>query len=169
MKGAVVTFVALYVVAVTCSAHVLSQETKKAEEGGLKENLGKEVTLLGQILVETADALAKDDLKQDDEYFLRDLWEKAKDTLTNAGKKIQEVTKAAVGDMKTAMEQAAKRVKEKAIEKAMGILAKVMGDSMASYAAEDSSAPTEFRSVLVHRLKRTGEKYIAAGKKLSGH
>ncbi|XP_065289510.1 uncharacterized protein [Dermacentor albipictus] len=169
MKGAVVTFLALYVVAVTCSAHVLSQETKKAEEGGLKVNLGKEVTLVGEILVETAETLAKDDLKQDDEYFLRDLWEKAKDTLKNAGRKIHEVTKTAVGDMKTAMEQATSRIREKAIEKAMGILAKVMGNAMESYAAEDSGAATQFRNDLVHRLKRTGEKFIAAGKKLSGH
>ncbi|XP_037571443.1 uncharacterized protein LOC119453476 [Dermacentor silvarum] len=169
MKGAVVAFLALYVVAVTCSAHVLSQETKKTQEGGLNQNLGNEVELVGKLLLETAEVLAKDNSKQDDEYFLRDLLEKARDALTNAGKKMTEVAKNAVDDVKTAMQKAFERTKQKASEKALEILAKVMGDSMASYAAEDSGSQSAFRQTVVDKLQLVGNKFVAAGKKLSGH
>ncbi|XP_037557799.1 uncharacterized protein LOC119434817 [Dermacentor silvarum] len=169
MKGAVVAFLALCVAAVTCSAHVLSQETKKTQEGVLNQDLGNEVALVGELLLETADVLAKDNSMQDDEYFLRDLLEKAKDALKNAGKKMKEVAQNAVDDVKTAVQKAIERTKQKASEKALEILAKVMGDSLSSYAAEDSGAQTAFRHNVVRKLRRTGEKLVAAGRKLSGH
>ncbi|KAL1414422.1 hypothetical protein MTO96_030273 [Rhipicephalus appendiculatus] len=168
MKSAVATILALCFVAATCSAHVVSQASKPTvAEDVQAQILAEQATNVGNILLQLAEELAKDQSKQDDEYFLKDLWTNATHHFKEAVRKIKGVIQGTANDMKSTIQQGAEKAKQKAQEKVFEILAKIMGDSMGMYAAEDSQVA--FRKDVCAKLERVGRKLIAEGEKLSRH
>ncbi|KAL1414420.1 hypothetical protein MTO96_030273 [Rhipicephalus appendiculatus] len=168
MKSAVATIIALCFVAATCSAHVLSPESKPTGAVDVQaQNLAEEATNLGNVLLEVAEGLANDQSKQDDEYFFKDLWTKASNHIREAVRKFKDVIKGTAKDMRSTIKEGADKAKQKAQEKAFEILAKIMGNSMGMYAAEDSQVA--FRKDVCAKLERVGRKLIAEGEKLSRH
>lgn len=166
MKAATAIILAVCFAAATCSAHVLSQESKPTVVVDVQaQNLGKETVDLGNVLLEVAKTLSKDESKQDDEYFLKDLWVKATQHVVEAVKKIKDVIRGTAKDMKSTIKEGADKAKQKAQEKAFEILAKIMGDSMGMYAAEESQVA--FRKDVCAKLDRVGRRLVAEGEKLS--
>ncbi|KAH7961889.1 hypothetical protein HPB52_013230 [Rhipicephalus sanguineus] len=168
MKTALAIVLALCFTAATCSAHVLSQESKPTVVVNVQaQKLAEEAVDVGNVLIEAAKGLSKDESKQDDEYFLKDLWVKAKQHIVEAVKKVKNVIQGTAKDMKSTIQESADRAKQKAQEKAFTILAKIMGDSMGMYAAEDSQVA--FRKDVCAKLDRVGRRLVAEGEKLSRH
>uniref|UniRef100_A0A6G5A5B9 Putative conserved secreted protein n=1 Tax=Rhipicephalus microplus TaxID=6941 RepID=A0A6G5A5B9_RHIMP len=164
MKSAVATILAVCFAAATCSAHVLSGKPTVAVSAQTQK-LAKEATDVGNILLEVAQGLSKDESKLDTEYFLKDLFVKASNHIKEAVRKIKNVIQGTAQDMRDTIKEGADKAKQKAQEKAFEILAKIMGDSMGMYAAEDSQVA--FRKEVCAKLERVGRKLIAEGEQLS--
>uniref|UniRef100_A0A6M2CGW8 Putative conserved secreted protein midgut overexpressed n=1 Tax=Rhipicephalus microplus TaxID=6941 RepID=A0A6M2CGW8_RHIMP len=164
MKSAVATILAVCFAAATCSAHVLSGKPTVAVSAQAQK-LAKEATDVGNILLEVAQGLSKDDSKLDTEYFLKDLFVKASNHIKEAVRKIKNVIQGTAQDMRDTIKEGADKAKQKAQEKAFEILAKIMGDSMGMYAAEDSQVA--FRKDVCAKLERVGRKLIVEGEQLS--
>uniref|UniRef100_A0A6G5A7K3 Putative conserved secreted protein n=1 Tax=Rhipicephalus microplus TaxID=6941 RepID=A0A6G5A7K3_RHIMP len=164
MKSAVATILAVCFAAATCSAHVLSGKPTVAVSAQAQK-LAKGATDVGNILLEVAQGLSKDESKLDTEYFLKDLFVKASNHIKEAVRKIKNVIQGTAQDMRDTIKEGADKAKQKAQEKAFEILAKIMGDSMGMYAAEDS--PVAFRKDVCAKLERVGRKLIVEGEQLS--
>lgn len=168
MKGATAALLTLAFVAATCSAHVLSQEAKPVVGVDVQtEKLGKELAEVGHILVNVAKVVANQGKSDEgDAYMFGDIWHTIKTAVKETGRKFTDAAKNAVNDVKQTLQKAAEKAKQRAQEKAFEILARIMGDSMAAYAAEDFNT---YRKDMCTKIERVGKKLIAEGERLSRH
>ncbi|XP_075535461.1 uncharacterized protein LOC142571048 [Dermacentor variabilis] len=178
MKHFVATAFVLGVLAVTAWASTVPEDEPEVSNSleATSEDTANEAILIGQMLRDVAHDLAQDKSLHDEqeEYSMRSFWTKFKAAMKKAGKKAKTILKAAGKHAKesikiiakAAAEVAIKKVKEKLQEKAIAFATKLLGNAIASYAAEDSASEADFVKYFCSRLDQAGRRLIHEGEKL---
>ncbi|XP_077512192.1 uncharacterized protein LOC144123188 [Amblyomma americanum] len=167
MKPTLLAFVVVCFAA--SSALVLPEEHESTFDetvGAAANRVGDEAILVGSILRDMARQLSEDEDLGDEEYFVRDLWTRAKDAVVQAGKKITDVATKAVKEASSTIKEATDKATEKAKEKTFEFLAKIFGKSLDSYAAKDYATRGDFFKGLCARIDELGQTLIKVGRKL---
>ncbi|XP_077512772.1 uncharacterized protein LOC144123935 [Amblyomma americanum] len=184
MKQIVAVLVITGIVATTCSAYLLPEETHLKFEETLEvetQRIAEQAIQTGLILREVAQQLSEESIESlvknvqlptfspffpPGEYFFKLLWQKTKDAVRKAGEKISNATKDVVSDLKSTIKQVTDTAKEKAREKALEVMAKIFGQMMSTYVADDLEINTDSIKALCDKIAAAGERLIAEGTKL---
>ncbi|KAK8769412.1 hypothetical protein V5799_014123, partial [Amblyomma americanum] len=162
MKQIVAVLVISGIVATTCSAYLLPEETHLKFEETLEvetQRIAEQAIQTGLILREVAQQLSEESIETE-EYFFKLLWQKTKDAVRKAGEKIRNATNDVVSDLKTTIKQVTDTAKEKAREKALEVMAKIFGQMMSTYVADDLEINTDSIKVLCGKIAAAGSAYI---------
>ncbi|KAL1479168.1 hypothetical protein MTO96_052084 [Rhipicephalus appendiculatus] len=150
----------------TAKAHALPKIKTGVEV--VFEKSAQEAIVLSEILNDVGEALAEDEeLKAaSDEYFIRDLWAKAKEALKNATQKAASSVKGAYDEAKGHIQKAAKEAQQKLKEKAAEIMSKILTKMAGQYALEDSISRMDFIQIMRDLFKAAAQRLFNVGKAL---
>ncbi|XP_070387278.1 uncharacterized protein [Dermacentor albipictus] len=125
-------------------------------------SIANEAYQLGEILRVLARELAEDDElgAQNEEYFIRVMWEKVKVAVSNATDTVKGVVQGAYDEATNRITKATNNVKQKLREKAAEILSKLITKAIVGYAFEDSESRTDFVKILCEDVDRAGQRLI---------
>ncbi|XP_065304442.1 uncharacterized protein [Dermacentor albipictus] len=156
--------------AFTAHAHTLPQEESNLDTtfDRAAECAAQDAVHVGEILREVAQTLAADEAinSENDEYFLRDLWEKTRDALKNATANVKVTVKGAFEDAKGHFKKAAEQATKKVNEKVAEILSKLLSKVMSGYALEDSESRGNFIKLFLDVIMRAAQRFMKMGKAL---
>ncbi|KAH7962052.1 hypothetical protein HPB52_014083 [Rhipicephalus sanguineus] len=166
MRSVFAAICLLGIVAFTANAHALPEQ-KPSVDVAFK-SAAQEALYLGEILNDAAEALTEDEeLKAaSDEYFIRDLWSKAKEALKNATQKATSSVKGAYDEAKEHLKKVANEAQQKLKEKAAEIMSKILTKIAGQYALEDSISRTDFMQILRDLIKGAAQRLFNVGKAL---
>ncbi|XP_037510028.1 uncharacterized protein LOC119386836 [Rhipicephalus sanguineus] len=153
-------------VALTANAHTLPEEESSVD--AVFANAAQEAVYLGEILRDVADTLEKDEelSAEGEEYFFRDLWNKTKEAVKNAAKKMKTSVKGAYKEAKDNIKKATKEAKDKLKEKAFKIVSELLSKVTSGYAADETDRYGKFMRKLLKMFRQAEEQLRKAGNSL---
>ncbi|KAL1480192.1 hypothetical protein MTO96_051243 [Rhipicephalus appendiculatus] len=156
----------LGLLAFTANAHALPEE--KSNVNVALKSAAQEALYLSEILGDVAETLAEDEELQaaSEEYFIRDLWAKAKEALKNATQKAASSVKGAIDEAKGHIQKVAKEAKQKLQETAAEIMSKILTKVAGQYALEDSVSRRNIIQTLLDLIKAAAKRLFNVGKSL---
>ncbi|XP_037510034.1 uncharacterized protein LOC119386840 [Rhipicephalus sanguineus] len=166
MKSIFAATCLLGLVVFTANSHALPERKSSVEVAF--ESAAQEAIYLSEILNDVGDALAEDEeLKAaSEEYFIRDLWAKAKEALKNATQKAASSVKGAYDEAKGHIQKAATEAQRRLKEKAAEIMSKILTKITSQYAVEDSISPTDVMQIVLDLIKAAAQRLFNVGKAL---
>ncbi|KAL3242371.1 hypothetical protein MRX96_021286 [Rhipicephalus microplus] len=166
MKSLLAATCLLGLLVFTVNARTLTEQ--KSSVGAEFKSAAEEAFLLSEIFDDVGEALAQDEKLNSvsDEYFIRDLWAKAKEALKNATQKATSSVKGAYDEAKEHFTKAAKEAQEKLKEKAAEIMSKILTKIAGQYAVEDSVSRPDFMKILLNLIKGVAQRLFNVGKGL---
>ncbi|XP_077513742.1 uncharacterized protein LOC144124752 [Amblyomma americanum] len=170
MKHVLATICALGFVAFTATAYTLPEE-EPALDAVLDSQVkaaAEEAIIVGKMLIDVAQQLEDeaDFEAEDDEYFIKGLWEKTKAAMKNATSKFKTAVKDAYKDAKSHVKATAKEAKNKISDKVTEILSKILGKLGQSYSLEDSVSRVDIVKDVCANIARVGQRLVEQGQSL---
>ncbi|KAL1414412.1 hypothetical protein MTO96_030265 [Rhipicephalus appendiculatus] len=152
----------------TSLANAYTIPEEESGVAGVFENAGQEAVHLGEILRDVADTLELDtELSAEaDEYFFRALWNKTKEAVKNAVKKIKQSAKGAYKEAKDNIKDATKEAKDRLKEKAAEIISKVLTKISGGYALDETEGYGKLMKVLLTLIRHAAERLLKVGKSM---
>uniref|UniRef100_A0A023FRR7 Putative secreted protein n=1 Tax=Amblyomma cajennense TaxID=34607 RepID=A0A023FRR7_AMBCJ len=174
MKETLVAFCVVCFVASSAYKIPSSETTLEAEIDADSKAVAQEAILVGRILCGVARELANDETlgSEIDEYFFKKFWKNIK----KVGGKVAGVAKqaggkaleAVVSASKAAAGKALENAKKKLQEKATNVANKIVDKALGKYDFQDSDSGAGLVKYLCAQMNTVGQRLIEQGEKLSG-
>ncbi|KAL1414415.1 hypothetical protein MTO96_030268 [Rhipicephalus appendiculatus] len=153
-------------VALTANADSLSEEDSNIDAAF--DSAAQEALYLGEILRDVAETLAKDEKLsvEGEEYFFRRLWNKTKEAVKDAAKKIKMSAKEVYAETKDNIKKATKDAKDKLKEKAFQIVSELLTKVTSDYSVDETEGYGNFIQVFLNAIFRAADRLVKVGKGL---
>ncbi|KAH7965812.1 hypothetical protein HPB49_011251 [Dermacentor silvarum] len=170
MKGTLATICVLGLVAFTATAATPTKKVSRADTPlKVRVNLAAdEAFQLGEILRSVAREMAEDNELgiQNEEYFIRAIWEKITVAVSNVTETVKGVMKGAYDEATNRITKAASDANKKLRVKTAEILSKMITKAIVGYALEDTESHINFVKNLCEDIDRVGQRLIRQSKAL---
>lgn len=132
------------------------------------DSAAQEAVHLSEILRDVAQTLADDEdvNSENNEYFLRAIWNKTMEAVKNATEKVKHSVKGAYKEAKEHLKKAAMEAQQKLKDKAAEIMSKLLSKVAGDYALTDAQSGFTFVKKLIDLVKAAAERLHLVGKAL---
>ncbi|XP_037509001.1 uncharacterized protein LOC119385675 [Rhipicephalus sanguineus] len=161
-------FTAVFIVglaALAVNTYTLPEEDSSVDR--VFDSAAQEAIYLGEILRDVAETLENDEelSAEGDEYFFRDLWNKTKEAVKNAAKKMKLSVKGAYNEAKDNIKKATKEAKDKLKEKTVVIVSELLKKVTSGYAVDETEGYGygNFLKVLLDLIRHTAGRMVRGG------